>query len=191
MPLTELAVRNAKPADRLVKLSDGGGLQLWVFPDGAKRWRLAYRAAGSQKLLAIGVYPEVGLKYAREAREAAKKILAGGGDPIAAKKHAKAERAIGSTNTFEAIAADLVEKKRKEDKADQTISKTEWLLSLAYPEIGARPSKKSRRPTFCACSAQSSRATGWSWPSACVRPSGRSSATPSRRARRRRPDWRS
>ena len=77
-----------------------------------KRWRLAYRAAGAQKLLAIGVYPEVGLKYAREAREAAKKILAGGGDPIAVKKHAKAERAIGSTNTFEAVAADLVEKKR-------------------------------------------------------------------------------
>ena len=68
MPLTELAVRNAKPADRLVKFSDGGGLQLWVFPDGAKRWRLAYRAGRSQKLLAIGVYPEVGLKDAREAR---------------------------------------------------------------------------------------------------------------------------
>lgn len=75
MPLTELAVRNAKSADQLVKFSDGGGLQLWVFPDGAKRWRLAYRAGGSQKLLAIGVYPEVGLKDAREAREAAKKSL--------------------------------------------------------------------------------------------------------------------
>ena len=46
MPLTELAFRNAKPRDRLFKLSDGGGLQLWVTPDGAKRWRLAYRYAG-------------------------------------------------------------------------------------------------------------------------------------------------
>jgi hypothetical protein len=62
MPLTEVAARNAKPGDRLVKLSDGGGLQLWVFPDGAKRWRLAYRVGGSQKLLAVGVYPEVGLE---------------------------------------------------------------------------------------------------------------------------------
>jgi integrase len=146
MPLTELAVRNAKSADRLVKFSDGGGLQLWVFPDGAKRWRLAYRAGGSQKLLAIGVYPEVGLKDAREAREAAKRILAGGGDPIAVKKHAKAERAIASTNTFEAVAGELIEKKRSEDKADQTISKTEWLLSLAYPEIGAQPIKEITAP---------------------------------------------
>jgi len=146
MPLTELAARNAKPADRLVKLSDGGGLQLWVFPDGAKRWRLAYRAGGLQKLLAIGVYPEVGLKGAREAREAAKRILAGGGDPMTVKKRTKAEQAIASANTFEAIAAELVEKKRDENKADQTISKTEWLLSLAYPEIGARPIKEITAP---------------------------------------------
>jgi Arm DNA-binding domain len=110
MPLTELAATNAKPADRLVKISDGGGLQLGVFPDGAKRRRLAYRASGSQKVLAIGVYPEVGLKDAREARETAKKILAGGGDPMAVKKQAKAEQAIASANIFETIAAELVEK---------------------------------------------------------------------------------
>jgi len=91
--------------------------------------------------LRTGVYPEVGLKDAREAREAAKKVLAGGGDPMEVKKQAKAEQAIASANTFEAIAAELVEKKRDEDKADQTIS-TEWLLSLAYPEIGARPIKE-------------------------------------------------
>ena len=92
---------HAKPADQIVKFSDGGGLELWVFPDGAKRWRLAYRAGGLQKLLAIGVNPEVGLKDAREAREAAKKILADGVDPMAVKKQAKAEQAIASANTLE------------------------------------------------------------------------------------------
>ena len=191
MSLTELAARKAKPEDRLVKFSDGGGLQLWVFPDGAKRWRLAYRAGGSQKLLAIGVYPDVGLKDAREAREAAKKILAAGGDPMAVKKQAKAEQAIASANTFETIAAELVEKKRDEDKAAQTISKTEWLLSLAYPEIGSRQSRRSRLLIFCACFAASQRAADSSRRSACARPSGRSSATPSRPARRRRSDRRS
>ena len=65
---------------RLVKFSGGGGLQLWIEPNGAKRWRLAYRFAGKQKLCAIGVYPDVGLKEAREARDAAKKVLAAGGD---------------------------------------------------------------------------------------------------------------
>ncbi|HEY8127476.1 MAG TPA: Arm DNA-binding domain-containing protein [Hyphomicrobium sp.] len=46
MPLTEIGIRSTKPSAKIVKLSDGGGLQLWVTPDGAKRWRLAYRYAG-------------------------------------------------------------------------------------------------------------------------------------------------
>ena len=49
MPLTEAAVRAAKPGPKIVKLSDGGGLQLWITPDGAKRWRLAYRFGGPKK----------------------------------------------------------------------------------------------------------------------------------------------
>ena len=69
MSLTELQVRSAKPRAKVSKLSDGGGLQLWVTPDGAKRWRLAYRFRDGQKLLAIGVYPAIGLKEARAARE--------------------------------------------------------------------------------------------------------------------------
>ena len=72
MPLTELQLRSAKPHAKITKLSDGGGLRLWITPDGAKRWRLAYRFGGGQKALAIGVYPAVGLKDARAAREQAK-----------------------------------------------------------------------------------------------------------------------
>ena len=51
--LTELALRNAKPGDRPRRLSDGGGLFLEVRPNGSKYWRLAYRYAGKQKLLAL------------------------------------------------------------------------------------------------------------------------------------------
>jgi hypothetical protein len=94
MSVTDIEIRKAKPGARLVKLSDGGGLQLWLMPDGAKRWRLAYRYAGSQKALTIGVYPAVGLKEAREAREEAKRLLAEGRDPSLAKKLAKAVRTI-------------------------------------------------------------------------------------------------
>jgi integrase len=142
MSLTEIQVRSARAADKIAKLSDGGGLQLWVTPDGAKRWRLAYRFAGSQKVLAIGVYPSVGLKDARAAREDAKRLLGNGVDPIAAKKQRKLERASSAANTFEAIAKELVEKKRGEGKAFNTITKTEWLLGFAYPIIGARPIKE-------------------------------------------------
>lgn len=146
MPLNDLEIRNAKPSDRLRKLSDGGGLQLWITPDGAKRWRLAYRFAGGQKLLAIGVYPAVGLKEARAARDEAKRLLADGQDPLAAKKIAKATRAQAVADTFEAIAQELLDKKRREEKAHRTLAKIEWLLELAKPAIGARPISEIRAP---------------------------------------------
>ena len=60
MRLTDLEVRRAIPGDRLLKLSDGGGLQLWITPDGAKRRRLACHYERAQKTLAVGVYPAVG-----------------------------------------------------------------------------------------------------------------------------------
>jgi Arm DNA-binding domain len=139
MPLTDMEVRSAKPGARLVKLSDGGGLQLWIMPDGAKRWRLAYRFAGGQKLLAIGVYPATGLREAREAREEAKGLLADGRDPSLAKKLAKAANAAASANTFDAIASELLDNKKREAKANRTLEKLEWLLSLVRSAIGARP----------------------------------------------------
>jgi len=139
MPLTDIEIRKAKAGDRLAKLSDGGGLQLWIEPNGAKRWRLAYRFAGAQKLLAIGVYPSVGLKEARDARDEAKRLLANGQDPSLAKKLAKAANAAASANTFDAIADELLDKKRREAKAERTLDKLDWLLSLARPAIGGRP----------------------------------------------------
>jgi hypothetical protein len=39
-------------------------------PDGGKRWRFAYRLAGLQKVLAIGVYPATGLREARGTKAA-------------------------------------------------------------------------------------------------------------------------
>ena len=138
MPLTDMEVRNAKPGARLVKLSDGGGLQLWIMPDGAKRWRLAYRLAGVQKVLAVGVYPATGLREAREGRDEAKRLLADGQDPAFVKKVAKAAKTAASANTFEAVARELLDKKRREGKAEATIEKLEWLLGLALPFIGSR-----------------------------------------------------
>ncbi len=139
MPLSDAKIRAAKPGAQLVKPSDCGGLQLWVTPDGAKRWRLAYRLAGAQKALAIGVYPATGLREARDAREAAKRLLGEGQDPAFVKKLAKATKATASANTFEAIVAEFLDKKRREGKAVRTMRKVEWLLSFAHPAIGPRP----------------------------------------------------
>jgi integrase len=140
MPLTDTAIRAAKAqAGRTLKLSDGGGLQLWVAPTGSKLWKLAYRFAGKQLKLSLGLYPAVGLKDARAQRDAAKRLLASGVDPGQQKKAAALVKANAEANTFDAIAAELLDKKRREAKAERTLGKLEWLLSLASPAIGSRP----------------------------------------------------
>lgn len=138
MRLNDLAIKRAKPGPKIIKLSDGGGLQLWITPDGAKRWRLAYRFDGAQRALAIGVYPAVGLKEARQSRDAARRDLARGQDPVQAKREAKVMRAERGANTFDAIAAELIDKKRRDGKSPVTLKKFEWLMGFARAAIGAR-----------------------------------------------------
>ncbi|RDJ20149.1 DUF4102 domain-containing protein [Bosea caraganae] len=139
MPLTDVAIRNAKAQDKVVKLSDGEGLQLWVMPTGSKLWRLAYRIDGKQKKLAIGPYPEIDLRTARERRDAAKKQLRDGKDPSAEKKVAKLTAASARGATFNVRADMLIEAKEKANKAERTLSKVRWLLGLARPDLGRRP----------------------------------------------------
>jgi Arm DNA-binding domain len=139
VPLTDIGIRSARPRAKTAKLSDGGGLQLWITPDGAKRWRLAYRFAGGQKTLALGVYPATGLRDARDCRDAAKRLLKQGIDPSQHRRAETARRAIASTNTFDTVAAELLDKKRRDRKADRTIAKFEWFMSLARSGIGSQP----------------------------------------------------
>src|SRR5271154_2802211 len=123
MALTELAIKNAKAGAKIIKLSDGGGLQLWITPDGAKRWRKAYRFNGAQKTLALGVYPDVGLRDARDASEAAKRLLTAGVDPSHNRKTERAAKLEASANTFATLAAELLDRKRREAKSEQTLTK--------------------------------------------------------------------
>ena len=139
MRLNDLSIKRAKPGAKIIKLSDGGGLQLWITPDGAKRWRMAYRFGGAQKVLAIGVYPAIGLKQARHAREDARRALAQGQNLSQAKRKAKAVQVEKNANTFCAIAGELIDKKRRDGKSPVTLKKLEWLLGFAQPSIGARP----------------------------------------------------
>jgi integrase len=104
MSLTDTQCKSAKPKVKAYKLGDSQGLYLHVMPNGAKYWRWRYRFFNKQKLLAIGVYPEVSLQEAREARDKAKKLLASGADPSFTKQQRKQIAALNAENTFEAIA---------------------------------------------------------------------------------------
>lgn len=102
MRLTDVFIRSAKSKAKTFKLFDGGGLYVEISPRGGKWWRWKYRFAGKEKRLSFGVYPEVGLKAAREKRDAARKQLASGIDPGEARKAEKFARA--GLESFETIA---------------------------------------------------------------------------------------
>lgn len=67
--LTDTAIRNAKPRNKPYKLTDGNGLYLLINPNGSRWWRFKYRMDGKEKLLSVGVYPDVNLKKARDKRD--------------------------------------------------------------------------------------------------------------------------
>ncbi|HBZ9025880.1 integrase [Klebsiella michiganensis] len=104
MKLTARQVDTSKPKDKPYKLSDGGGLYLLVNPNGSRYWRLKYRIAGKEKLLALGVYPDITLAEARQKRADAKKVLAAGGDPGQEKQEEKQAKEQAVANSFERLA---------------------------------------------------------------------------------------
>ena len=106
MALNDLMIRNAKPLAKAYKLSDEKGLFLLINPKGAKYWRLKYYFAGKEKLLALGVYPEVKLADARARRDQARKLLAEQIDPSFAKKVSKHNLLLASENSFESVACE-------------------------------------------------------------------------------------
>ncbi|MEL5513312.1 tyrosine-type recombinase/integrase [Serratia bockelmannii] len=139
MPLTDVKVRTAKPQDKPYKLADGGGLYLLVNTNGSRYWRLKYRVMGREKLLSIGVYPDISLALARQKRDEARKVLAEGNDPSAVKKAEKQAKKIAAENTFESIAREWHKAKadrwslRYRDEIIDTFEKD------IFPYIGLRP----------------------------------------------------
>ena len=107
--LTDTLIRNAKVPTNPTKLTDERGLYLLCAPSGGKWWRLKYRFAGKEKLLSLGIYPEVSLAKAREAREVARRQLATGVDPSATRQQEKREKAEAVANDFETVAREWLE----------------------------------------------------------------------------------
>lgn len=142
MPLTDVAIRNAKPKEKPYKLGDTLGLFLLVQPSGGKLWRLKYRFEGRERKLAIGTYPQLGLAEARKRRDEARDQLSQGKDPSREKKREKLRSQLQAENTFKAIADEFCKKRRKDGAkawAESTATRSEYLLSLLDGSIGHLP----------------------------------------------------
>ncbi|HFQ8227558.1 TPA: tyrosine-type recombinase/integrase [Citrobacter freundii] len=135
MALTDIKVRAAKPTDKQYKLTDGNGMHLLVHPNGSKYWRLQYRFSGKQKMLALGVYPDVSLADARARRDEARKLLANSIDPGDKKKNDKVEQE--EARTFEQLAIEwhATNKKWSEEHSRRVLKSLEDNL---FPAIGKR-----------------------------------------------------
>ncbi len=144
--LSDVAVRNAKPKIKSYKLADGEGLFLVIKPNGSKYWRLKYFFSGKEKLLALGVYPEVTLGEARERRAQAKKVLAAGNDPGETKKQAKQSAILKATNTFESLSQEWYGQ-RKHEWSPKTAGMVRVRLDQhILPKLGPRPIAEINAP---------------------------------------------
>lgn len=150
MALSELGVRSAKPGAKPVRLSDGGGLYLEVSPSGGKLWRLKYRFDGKEKRLALGKYPEVGLKEARARRDEARKLLANEVDPGENRKQQKAAKAERAANSFEAVAREWIAKNTPTWAATHTAKIVRRLEMYVFPWLGGRPIAEITAPELLA-----------------------------------------
>lgn len=141
MPLTDTAIRNAKPKDRQYKLSDERGLYLLVLKSG-KYFRLDYRFMGKRKTVALGVYPDTSLADARERRDEARKLLAKDIDPSQHKQEEKAAMKEMVENNFETIAREWLKKQKNQWSEGHTYRVTRKLELNVFPWLGTRPIKQ-------------------------------------------------
>jgi integrase len=149
MPLTDLAVRNAKPSTKTVRLRDERGLYLEVSPKGGKWWRLRYTFQGKENMLSLGVYPDVSLKDARERRDEARKLIANGIDPSAARKEEKAEAAAEAL-TFEHVAREWYERFKPKWSPSHSLDVIQRLEKNVFPSLGPRPIRDITAPELLA-----------------------------------------
>lgn len=140
MELTDRAIKHAKPRDRPYRLTDGRGLTLLIQPNGSKWWRYRYRIERLEKMLSLGVHPDVPLALARELCDSARRKVAQGIDPSAERR----VQAQPTDNSFEAISRQwlvcLNRHVQDRKRSISTYNKAKWMLeTFIFPSLGRRP----------------------------------------------------
>lgn len=147
MPLTELTIKSKQHFDKHgkirippYKLADEKGLYLLVHANGSKYWRFKYRAEGKEKVLALGVYPEVTLKDARAKRDEARKKKTDGEDVNSlSKKQKNLATYTAKANSFEIIGREWINTffiNKSESHKERTLRRLETYI---FPWIGNKP----------------------------------------------------
>ena len=139
MNLNDKLIKNAKPKEKQYKIADGLGMYLLIETNGSKYWRLKYRINQKEKTLALGTYPEVSLKEARDKREEARKQLAEGLDPSQEKKLKKLQRNINNQNNFESVAREWHSKQTERWTPRHASYVIKRLEADIFKYIGERP----------------------------------------------------
>jgi integrase len=146
MPLTDKEIRNLKPPMKPKKRKDGGGLYLYLTPNGLKSWRHDYAFQGKRNTLTFGTYPDVSLKVAREKLVDAKRLLRQGINPGLQKKAALTSQEAEKQDTFEAVSREWFETKKnglKESYSSRIIGRIEHDL---LPFLADRPISEITAP---------------------------------------------
>lgn len=142
MPLTDVAVRSARPRHKAFKLFDERGLYLLIDCSGGRWWRFKYRIDGREKLLSLDTFPDTPLKRAREKRDEARRLVADGVDPSAVRQSGRANL----ENTFEGIAREHLALQRKKLGTRTFDKKMAWFEQHVFPFVGRLPITKVTAP---------------------------------------------
>jgi integrase len=160
--LVDVTIRTAKPDSKDKRLNDGNGLYLLIKPNGAKWWRFDYSIKGKRKTLSLGVYPDTGLKQAREKLGSAKKQIADGIDPSDTRKEIKTVEKLARENerrldagltiidSFAYIAEEWGQKK-VETWSDKNNRSKRMLERNIFPWLGSKPIAEILPKDIMAC----------------------------------------
>ena len=146
MALSDTAVKTAKPREKPYKLFDDGGLYVEIRPNGARWWRFRYRYNSKDKLLSLGVYPDVSLRKARDRRDEARRLVADGIDPSAERKAEKS----ASADSFKAVSLEWQDKQKGKWTARTIKRIARDLARDVYPWLGDRPVSELKAADFLA-----------------------------------------
>ncbi len=144
--LSDVTIRKAKPGSKPQKLTDGRGLYVLLTPSGQRWWRFKYRYAGKEKLLSLGVYPDVGLRQAREKCDVVRKLVAAGTDPSAERQAEKRAQREAAANDFESVAREWLENIKAEWSPQHHSDSLKRFEVHIFPKIGHRPIREVTAP---------------------------------------------